>query len=142
MSAAVAGPSAGTLDVWRRLINIASIAVPIVVVLVLAALRVSGGVLAVIAAGLFVGLFVASLVVGSRVTRAMRRELEAGYSTLYDVADYELRDARTLEVLRSAHVAPAEPGRRSLIAGMFGVKPGTVLAKRIRDEERDERDPR
>lgn len=126
--------SAGTLDTWRRLLNIASVVVPIAVAVVMSAFGVVGILLLVVVATLFVALFVASLVVGSAVTRAMKREMLAGYSTLYDVVDYELRDARTLQVLRPAHIPPEQPGRRSLVAGLFRVKPGTVLAKRLEDD--------
>jgi hypothetical protein len=69
-----------------------------------------------------------------RVSRAIKREREAGYSTIYDFAGFELRDPRTLEVLRAKGVAPVDPGSRSLALGIFGVKPGTVLAKRLEDE--------
>ncbi|CAN5533311.1 hypothetical protein BH10ACT7_BH10ACT7_05240 [soil metagenome] len=126
--------SAGSLDLWRRLLNIASIVVPIVVALIMSALGIFGIPLLAVAVVLFVGLFVASLVVGRAVTQAMKREMIAGYSTLYDVVDFELRDARTLELLRPANIPPEQPGRRSLVAGLFRVKPGTVLAKRIDDE--------
>lgn len=126
--------TAGSLDLWRRLLNIASIAVPIGVALVMSALGIFGIPLLAVAIGLFVGIFIASLVVGRAVTRAMKREMIAGYSTLYDVVDFELRDARTLELLRPADVVPEQPGRRSLVAGLFRVNPGTVLAKRIDDD--------
>ena len=131
----VSGPSAGWLDVLRRLLNLASIAVPIVAGVILAALGVTGPTLVGVMLVPFIGLFIAALVVGTRVTKVMRREMEAGYSTLYDVADFELRHARTLELLRAADVAPENPGSRSLLVGMFRVKPGTVLSKRIDDEK-------
>lgn len=133
--------SAGTLDLSRRLLNIAAIVVPIAVALVMSAIGIFGVPLLFVAGALFVGLFVASLVVGRAVTQAMKREMSAGYSTLYDVVDFELRDARTLELLRPASIPPEQPGRRSLVAGLFRVKPGTVLGKRIEDERRDEQKP-
>ena len=135
MSAPVAGPSAGALDVRRRLITVASVVAPIALALVLLATGIPGAVIAIIALVLFVALFIASIVVGSRVTRVMRRELEAGYSSLYDVADYDLRDARTLELLRPASTPPTSSGRRSLVAGMFRVKSATLLSQRLRDED-------
>lgn len=127
--------SAGTLDTWRRLLNVASVVVPVVVALIMSAFGVFGVPLLTVAIVLFLGLFAASLIAGRAVTQAMKREMIAGYSTLYDVVDFELRDAGTLELLRPATVAPVQPGRRSLVAGLFRVKPGTVLAKRIADDE-------
>lgn len=129
------GRSAGWLDVWRRTLNLLAVAVPIVVGLILQAAGVPGIVLGAIMLALFVGGLVASLVVGQRVTRAMRAEMSAGYSTLYDVAGFDLRHARTLDLLRPAAIAPENPGSRSLVAGLFRLKPGTVIAKRINDDE-------
>ncbi len=108
----------------------------------LAAVAIAAGVvllaahslLAIIAGVIAVGAFIASLMIGARVSRAIMREREAGYSTVYDFAGFELRDPRTLEVLRARDIPPVEPGSRSLALGIFGVKPGTVLAKRLGDE--------
>lgn len=133
--AVVPGPSAGWLDVRRRLLNLLAVAVPIAVGLLLQALRVPIIAIGAVLLVLFAAGLVASIVVGRRVTRAMRAEAAAGYSTLYDVAGFDLRHARTLEVLRPASVAPQHPGSRSLVAGLFRVKPGTVLAKRLDDDE-------
>ena len=134
------GASAGWLDVWRRIVNVAAIAVPIIVGVILQSVGVPGPVLGTIMLALFVALFVTALVLGTRVTRAMRGEMEAGYSTLYDVADFELRDARTKQLLRAATEKPDAPGRRSLLASMFTVKPGTLVAKRLEeDKNADER---
>jgi hypothetical protein len=132
----VEGPSAGRFDFWRRVLNVGSIAVPVVVGLLLSALGVPGPVLAGVMIVLFVALFIASLVAGQRMTRTMRRELEAGYSTLFDVVDYEYRDARTLELLRADNVPPVPPENRSLLRSMLTVKPGTMLAKRIEEDEK------
>lgn len=132
------GPSAGWLDVWRRGLNLASIAVPILLGILLSTLGVAGPTLAGVMIVVFIVFFVAALAVGQRVTKVMRRELEAGYSTLYDVKDFELRDARTRALLRAADVAPEAPGRKSLLVGMFRVKPGTVLAKRIDEDKSDD----
>lgn len=129
------GPSAGWLDVWRRILSLLAVAVPIVAGLVLQAASVPGIVLGGVMLALFIVGVVASIVVGQRVTRAMRAEMADGYSTLYDVAGFDLRHARTLELLRPAAVAPENPGSRSLVAGLFRLKPGTVIAKRINDDE-------
>jgi len=131
----VAGASAGWLDVWRRVLNLASIVVPLVVGFALNAVGVPITAIGVVAVVLFVAGFIVTLVVGSRVTRTMRLEMQAGYSTLYDVPEFELRDARTRELLRGEHEVPDNPGKRSLVAGLFRVKPGTVLAKRLDDDE-------
>lgn len=131
----VEGPSAGLYDLWRRVLNAASIGVPLLVGVILSVAGVSGPSLAGVMIVIFIALFIAALVVGSRVTRTMQREMQAGYSTLYDVADFELRDARSLELLRADTVAPETPGRRSLVAGLFRVKPGTVLAKRVKEDD-------
>jgi hypothetical protein len=66
--------------------------------------------------------------------------MEAGYSTLLDVADFELRDARTLELLRPSSVAPTGIARRSLLAAMLTVKPGAAVARRLAEDEAADRD--
>lgn len=50
---------------------------------------------------------------------------------MFDFAGYELRDPRTLEVLRASDVRPTGTIRRSLFRSMLTVKPGTLLAKRL-----------
>jgi len=129
------GRSAGLLDIWRRVLNSVGVILPVVVAVVLASVGVPAWLVGTVVLVLFVTLITAAIVLGQFVTRAMRRELEAGYSTLYDVADYDLRDARTLELVRTKDEAPEVPGRRSLLAGMFRVKPGTVLAEQIKRDE-------
>jgi len=130
----VPGVTAGRLDVYRRLLNVASIAVPVIGWFALRPLNLAGAAVAALLVVVFVAFFVLSLIVGQRATRVMRLEMEAGYSTLLDVADFELRDASTLELLRASEVVPDNPGRRSLVAGLFRVKPGTIVAKRLADE--------
>ena len=72
---------------------------------------------------------------GIRKARTVAAERAAGYSTVYDFAGFELRDPRTLEVLRSADQAPDAGMRRSLVSGMLTIKPGTVLAKRLEENK-------
>jgi hypothetical protein len=74
-----------------------------------------------------------------RSSRAATIERAAGYSTMYDFEGYELRDPRTLELLRAADVRPTGTMRRSLFRAMLTVKPGTLLAKRLEEDERDGR---
>ncbi len=70
-------------------------------------------------AGIMFGLFVVSIVLAFRVGAASDRERAAGYSTIFDFPGYELRDGRTLEVLRESSIDPETPGRRSLLRGMI-----------------------
>lgn len=74
---------------------------------------------AAVSAAVMLGLFVTSVVLALRVSRASAIERESGYSTIFDFPGFELRDGRTLEVLRAADVAPEQPGRRSLLRGMI-----------------------
>jgi|GEM_PF-3333044 len=124
------GPSAGRWDLWRRL----GLLVTVVLVAIAAALLAVGVGPAIAAAGLAAAAFVVALVLGARLSRTIAGERAAGYSTLYDFAGFELRDPRTLELLRARDTPPVDPGSRSLALGIFGVKPGTVLAKRLEDE--------
>lgn len=132
----VPGMTAGRLDLWRRILNIATIVVPLGLGLALAGLGLGGAVLATCMIVLLAGLFVASLVVGQFGARTLRLEMEAGYSTVLDVEGFELRDAVTKELLRASSTRPDPSARRSLLAGLFRVKPGTLLAKRIDDDEK------
>lgn len=74
---------------------------------------------AAVSAGVMLALFVTSVLLAVRVGRASDLERAAGYSTIFDFPGFELRDGRTLEVLRSAEVPPEQPGRRSLLRGML-----------------------
>lgn len=136
----VPGPSAGTLDIWRQLLNLASIVVPVIVGAIMFAVGVRGIPLAVVVMVLLAAVFVVSLAVGARGTRVMRREMEAGYSTVLDVEGFELRDARTLDLLRPSTTKPTGAAHRSLVASLFRVKPGTIVARRLEDDERESRD--
>jgi hypothetical protein len=55
---------------------------------------------------------------------------------MFDFAGYELRDPRTRQLLRGADVKPTGVMRRSLLGSMLTVKPGTLLAKRLEEDER------
>lgn len=132
----VAGLSAGLLDVVRRIVNVASISVPIAAGVVLQSAGVAGPVIGGVMFGMFVLLFVVALVAASRVTRTMRLEMQAGYSTLYDVPDFELRDARSKQLLRAVSVSPSGPSHRSWLRSVFRVKPSTPVAKRFDDDGR------
>ena len=68
-----------------------------------------------------------------------KRERAAGYSTMYDFRGFALRDPRTREVIRAADVAPTGTVRRSLFRAMLTVKPGTLLAKRLEEDEQEDR---
>lgn len=74
---------------------------------------------AAVSAAVMLALFVTSVVLALRVGRAAELERADGYSTIFDFPGFELRDGRTLEVLRTADVAPEQPGRRSLLRGMI-----------------------
>lgn len=74
---------------------------------------------AIVSAAVMFVLFVVSVVLALQVGRASGLERAAGYSTIFDFPGFELRDGRTLEVLRAADVAPEQPGRRSLLRGMM-----------------------
>ncbi|MGX5679950.1 hypothetical protein [Schumannella luteola] len=74
---------------------------------------------AAVSAAVMLGGFATSVLLALRVGRASDLERADGYSTIFDFPGFELRDGRTLEVLRTADVAPEQPGRRSLLRGML-----------------------
>jgi len=80
---------------------------------------VGSATLAGVFAGIMFALFVVSIILATRVGAASDRERAAGYSTIFDFPGYELREGRTLEVLRASTVEPETPGRRSLLRGMI-----------------------
>jgi hypothetical protein len=80
-----------------------------------------------------------STVLGLRSLSTAKRERAAGYSTMYDFRGFALRDPRTREVIRAADVAPTGTVRRSLFRAMLTVKPGTLLAKRLEEDEQEDR---
>ena len=91
---------------------------------------------------LVIGPAIVSTVIGFRAVGVAKLEKASGYSTMFDFAGYELRDPRTLEVLRASDVRPTGTIRRSLFRSMLTVKPGTLLAKRLEEDERADRDER
>ena len=131
----VPGPSAGRWDLRRRIAQLGWVIVLVAGVAILATRAAPVLAVAIPTAVLVVAAMVTSWVCAARASRVMRLERAAGYSTLLDAPGFALRDARTLEVLRAADEAPTEASRRSLTLGIFGVKPGTVLARLLDDEK-------
>ena len=126
MNDVVPGPSAAAFDVWGRLAWLAS-AVLFIVAAALPSIPV-----AVVA---FLGVVVA-VVLGLRSSRVTRLERKLGYSTIFDFPRFASRHPRTKQLLRDADTPPVAPGRRSIFRSMLAVKPGTVLAKRLEDDEK------
>lgn len=130
----VPGPSAGRWDLWRRFAQLAWVLLLVVGVALVATRSVPVLAVAIPTAVLVVAAVVATVVFAARASATMKLERAAGYSTIIDAEGYELRDFRTLAVLRERDVPPSAQSRRSLALGIFGVKPGTVLARRLDDE--------
>jgi hypothetical protein len=127
----VPGPTAAQYDVGSRLAWLA-VAILIIVWVALA----SAGSLAVVPVGVVALAGIASAIgLGVRSSRVVRLEKTAGYSTLFDFAGFALRHPRTKQLLRAADVEPENLGRRSVLVSMLTVKPGTLLAKQLRDDE-------
>lgn len=82
-----------------------------------------------------VAFFAVWLGLSQRALATLRAEQRAGYSTVLDVAGYALRHPLTGALERAADEPPADsdPQRRSLVAGMFRVRPGSPLDKRLED---------
>ncbi len=134
----VPGPTAARWDARSRVLRLAAIlVVPLGAVLAVLGVPLTPLVIGVLST-LFLGAFTASLVLGQISLRTIRREMEAGYSTMFDFGGYELRDARTVGLLRAKDVEPVESGRvrGSILANMLRVHPDTILARRIRDDEK------
>ena len=127
MNDVVPGPSAALFDVWSRLAWL----VAVVVLILAAALQTL--VLAIV--GLLA--VAAALYLALRSSRVTRLERDLGYSTVFDFPGFASRDARTKQLLRAAEVTPETPGRRSIFRSMLSVKPGTVLAKRLEEDEKE-----
>ncbi len=122
------GRTAAEFDVAGRLAWLAAVVVGIVALVV-------GKPASIVLAAISVALIVSAVLLGLRSSRVARLEKDAGYSTLFDFAGFESRHPRTKQLLRAADVAPASSGRRSLFRSMLSVKPGTVLAKRLEEDE-------
>lgn len=129
----VQGRSAAGWDLLRRLALMAALLV-LLVVAVLAVIRALSVPVLIVAGVLLLAALIAWWVCGARMSATVRAEREAGYSTIFDFEGYELRDPRTLEVLRERDVAPTGI-RRSLVVGMLGIKPGTVVARQLKAEQ-------
>lgn len=133
-------PTAGQLDVWSR---VAGLFIPIglVVGLILpVGLGVTGPGSAIMLAILVIGPAIVSTILGFRAVSVAKLEKAEGYSTMFDFTGYELRHPRTLELLRERDERPTGTMRRSLFRSMLTVKPGTLLAKRLAEDDEDERD--
>ena len=126
MNDLVPGPTAAALDVWGRLAWLAA-AVLFIVAAALQSIPV-----AVVA---LVGV-VAAVVLGLRSSGVTRLERQLGYSTIFDFPGFASRHPRTKQLLRDADTPPVAPGRRSIFRSMLGVKPGTLLAKRLEEDEK------
>lgn len=126
MNDVVPGPSAAVYDVWSRLAWLLAVVVLIIAAALQSLALAIVGLLAV-AGALFLAL---------RSSRVTRLERDLGYSTVFDFPGFASRDARTKQLLRAAGVAPESPGRRSIFRSMLSVKPGTVLARRLEEDEK------
>lgn len=135
-------PTAGQLDVWSRVAGLGIVIGLVLGVVPPLVFGIGGPASVAVLAVLVIVPAVASTVLGTWALAAAKREKAAGYSTMYDFAGFELRDPRTLELLRARDVKPSGLVRRSLFRSMLTVKPGTLLAQRLAEDERDERDDR
>ena len=124
----VPGRTAAEFDVWGRVAWILAVLLGVVALFLSAPASL-------VLAGASLAAIVAAILLGVQSSRVARREKDGGYSTLFDFAGYELRHPRTKQLLRAADVAPASMGRRSVLRSMLTVKPGTVLARRLEDDE-------
>ncbi|MDP3208439.1 MAG: hypothetical protein Q8M65_04755 [Rhodoglobus sp.] len=130
-------PTAGQLDVWSR---VAGLGVPVGLVVGLGlsmVLGITGAPSTAMLAVFVIGPAVVSTILGFRAVSTAKQEKAAGYSTMFDFAGYELRDPRTLNVVRERDVKPTGTLHRSLFRSMLTVKPGTLLAKRLEEDDAD-----
>ncbi len=135
----VPGPTAGQYDVWGRIAGL-GILIGLVLGLILpVGFGITGTGPVVLLIVLVVAPAALSTVLGLRSLSTAKRERAAGYSTMYDFRGFALRDPRTREVIRAADVAPTGTVRRSLFRAMLTVKPGTLLAKRLEEDEQEDR---
>jgi len=131
----IPGPTAAQWDLFAKLAlagSVFAIAVGIIAVAVGVppTIEFAIGVLIVV-----VAFFVVWLGFSQRGLAALRAEQRAGYSTVLDVAGYALRHPVTGQLERAEDEPPADsnPPRRSLVAGMFRIRPGSPLDKRLED---------
>jgi len=137
----VSGPTAGQFDVWARVAGLGILIGLVIGVAVPVALGIAGTGALVFLVVLVVVPAVLSTAFSLLSLSTAKRERAAGYSTMYDFRGFALRDPRTREVIRPADVAPSGTVRRSLFRAMLTVKPGTLLAKRLEEDDADELDP-
>lgn len=135
-------PTAGQLDVWSRVAGLGIVVGLLIGLVPPLAFGLTGPGAAIILGILVIGPAIVSTVIGFRAVGVAKLEKASGYSTMFDFAGYELRDPRTLEVLRASDVRPTGTIRRSLFRSMLTVKPGTLLAKRLEEDDRADRDER
>ena len=126
MNDVVPGPSAAVFDVWSRLAWLVAVVV-LIAAAGLQSLVLAGAGLLAVAGALFLAI---------RSSRITRLERDLGYSTVFDFPGFASLDPRTKQLLRAADVAPVSPGRRSIFRSMLSVKPGTILAKRLEEDEK------
>jgi len=133
--ALIPGPTAAQWDLFAKFAlagSVFAIAIGIIAVAVGVppTIPFATGVLIVV-----VAFFVGWLGLTQRGLATLRAEQRAGYSTVLDVAGYALRHPVTGALERAADEPPADsnPRRRSLVAGMFRVRPGSALDKRLED---------
>ena len=131
----VSGPTACQLDVRGKLAGL-GIPLSLLVGALLLAAGFSGPALVGALSALVVLAAIASTLFMLWSGAVVKREKAAGYSTMYDVAGYELRDPKTLELLRAADEKPTGTMRRSIFRAMLTIKPGTLVAKRLAEEDR------
>ncbi len=112
-------PTAWQWDLRRRLLDLTTLVLAVLIVALLIALGASPVVWVGVLGAVVLAFGVLAVLIGVRYQRAVDAEKAAGYSTVYDVGGFELRDGRTLDVLRTADEEPEQPGRRSLLAGMI-----------------------
>lgn len=136
-TALVPGPTAGQLDVWARVAGL-GIVVGLLLGLVPWTLGATGMPVVIAVSVLVIVPAALSTFFSMRSLAVAKRERAAGYSTMFDFAGFELRDPRTRELLRARDVAPSGTVRRSLLRSMLTVKPGTLLAQRIAEDEKND----
>ena len=130
--ALVDGPTAAQYDVRSRFAGVGAIVLGIVAVALGSPANLIVGCLA-------IALLAGAIIFGVTSARVAARERDLGYSSLFDFPGFALRHPRTKQLLRAADTAPASPGRRSVFRSMLSVKPGTVLARRLEEDEKDDR---
>lgn len=132
----VPGPTACQLDVWGKLVGL-GIPFSLLVGAILLAAGFAGSTLAIALTALVVLAAIVSTVFMVWSGAVVKREKAAGYSTMYDFSGYALRDPKTLELLRPADEKPTGTMRRSIFRAMLTIKPGTLVAKRLEQEDKE-----